>query len=504
MPWLLLIWVFLWATAVGALNVTESDDAVTVDTGSRPSFVVSIAKTDGTITSIVYDGAQYVTAEQKSNIASGLNTATVSYETIGDVVVVSVVADDDDFDLTNYFIKDGDSIIYQGTYTVSEPSIGELRFLYRLYNLTGSWPEGTVSDTLSSGTVMEKDSSNRATEDQRYCAYSDEVYACMVVPLVQSREKGSGGPFHRDIDLNYGGTYNALSYYMNSGHVQMDPFYRYRFHGPYLLHFGSSVPKVDSLNVSFYANLGLKGYLNSTGRGVLTGRTTGVEEGFAAVIGLNNTDHQFWATAGDNGTFTAKHIPAGTYTMTLYQEEFVAATATVSIPSAGATTTKDIQATSTPFEFLNGDKFLRMRPSDTRMSDWNPGTFVVGKHEVGDFPMCLWKEINSPAAIQFSLDKALNSTATIRVATTIYYAGGRPEITVNDDDCGTPDSPNSIDTRSVTHGAYRGYGEVYECLIPAGNLLAGLNNVSIAVASGHTGDDYLSPFFILDAIELFY
>ncbi|GKZ46227.1 hypothetical protein AbraIFM66951_009138 [Aspergillus brasiliensis] len=477
MPWVLLIWVFLWATAVGALNVTESDDAVTVDTGSRPSFVVSIAKTDGTVTSIVYDGAQYVTAEQKSNIASGLNTATVSYKTIGDVVVVSVVADDDDFELANYFIfRHGDSIIYQGTYTVSEPSIGELRFLYRLYNLTGSWPEGTVSDTLSSGTVMEKDvwlGTDGLTHSKAVLFVQPRDGRPEILRLY--REKGSGGPFHRDIDLNYGGTYNALSYYMNSGHVQMDPFYRYRFHDPYLLHFGSSVPKVDSLNVSFYANLGLKGYLNSTGRGVLTGRATGVEEEFSAVIGLNNTDHQFWATAGDNGTFTAKHIPAGTYTMTLYQEEFVAATATVSIPSAGATATKDIQATSTvltqdrktifqlgyydgqPFEFLNGDKFLRMHPSDTRMSDWNPGTFVVGKNEVGDFPMCLWKEINSPAAIQFSLDKVLNSTATIRVATTIYYAGGRPEITVNDYDCGTPDSPNSIDTRSVTHGAYRGY-----------------------------------------------
>ncbi|RAL12661.1 galactose-binding like protein [Aspergillus homomorphus CBS 101889] len=141
-----------------------------------------------------------------------------------------------------------------------------------------------------------------------------------------------------------------------------------------------------------------------------------------------------------------------------------------------------------------------MRPSDTRMLNWKARTFVVGKHVVGDFAMCLWEEMNSPAVVQISLGDALYSNASIRVATTIYFAGGRPAVTVNYYDCGTPASPNSLDTRSVTHGAYRGYGEIYECLIPAGNLLSGLNNVSIAVASVHSGDEYLSPVFILDAI----
>lgn len=38
------------------------------------------------------------------------------------------VANNADFDLTHYMVfKDGDASIYMGTYTVSEPSIGEVR-----------------------------------------------------------------------------------------------------------------------------------------------------------------------------------------------------------------------------------------------------------------------------------------------------------------------------------------------------------------------------------------
>ncbi|KAE8313986.1 hypothetical protein BDV41DRAFT_576116 [Aspergillus transmontanensis] len=108
-------------------------------------------------------------------------------------------------------------------------------------------------------------------------------------------------------------------------------------------------------------------------RGALTGKASGLQPGFPAVIGLNNNDYQFWVSADDYGTFTAKHIPSGTYEMALYQQEFAAATTTVSIKPGGATATQNIQATSTviatkrntifqlgeydgqPFEFLNGD-----------------------------------------------------------------------------------------------------------------------------------------------------
>lgn len=41
-----------------------------------------------------------------------------------------------------------------GTYTVSEPTVGELRFIYRLTNLPVAYKEGSVSD-ISGGTAIE-------------------------------------------------------------------------------------------------------------------------------------------------------------------------------------------------------------------------------------------------------------------------------------------------------------------------------------------------------------
>ena len=70
-------------------------------------------------------------------------------------MVVKCVADNADFDLTHYYIfEDGTSLIYMGTYTVSEPSIGELRYIYRLTGLTAAYKEGDVSNT-NGGTAIE-------------------------------------------------------------------------------------------------------------------------------------------------------------------------------------------------------------------------------------------------------------------------------------------------------------------------------------------------------------
>lgn len=110
--------------------------------------------------------------------------------------------------------------------------------------------------------------------------------------------------------------------------------------------------------------------------------------------------------------------------------------------------------------------------------------------------MALFKAVNSPQAISFSLSSAITVSATIRIATTLAFAGGRPGVSVNGYACATPAAPTAIDSRGVTRGAYRGYGEVYDCAIPAGNLVKGANTVSISVVSGSSGDAYLSPNFV--------
>lgn len=124
------------------------------------------------------------------------------------------------------------------------------------------------------------------------------------------------------------------------------------------------------------------------------------------------------------------------------------------------------------------------------------------------FPMALFQSVNSPQTLTFSLGAAISAPAYFRTATTLAFAGARPLVTVNSYSCGTPASPTKIDSRGVTRGAYRGLGEVYNCTIPAGTLVAGTNTITISVASGSSGDTYLSPnivsffFFFLLSLRI--
>lgn len=112
---------------------------------------------------------------------------------IGNYVIVKCVADSSSFDLTHYMVfKDGEANIYMGTYTVSEPSIGEvsypllhyaathirvsyfellrsecscvssiqLRFIFRLTGLEDMYPAysyGNVADTAGGSAVEGSD-----------------------------------------------------------------------------------------------------------------------------------------------------------------------------------------------------------------------------------------------------------------------------------------------------------------------------------------------------------
>jgi rhamnogalacturonan endolyase len=108
---------------------------------------------------------------------------------------------------------------------------------------------------------------------------------------------------------------------------------------------------------------------------------------------------------------------------------------------------------------------------------------------------------NNPLTIKFSgTDTA---AATLRVGTTLSFAGCRPSVVVNSYSPATPAAPTKIDSRGLTRGAYRGFGEVYNFDIPAGTLISGSNSITISCTSGNSGDGFLAPNIILDAIELF-
>lgn len=60
----------------------------------------------------------------------------------------------------------------------------------------------------------------------------------------------------------------------------------------------------------------------------------------------------------------------------------------------------------------------------------------------------------------------------------------------------TPPAPTNLNSRGVTRGAYRGFGEVYDVEIPEGTIVEGDNTVTISVVSGNSGEEFLSPNFV--------
>ncbi|KAI0198277.1 polysaccharide lyase family 4 protein [Astrocystis sublimbata] len=520
------------------ISVSETETSYTVDTESQYKFLVTIDRASCDITSLSFYGQEHQFQGTKSHIASGLGgDVSVTYTTSpsGDTVTFACEVANDAFDLTHYMVfRNGAANIFMGTSTNAEPSIGELRYIFRLTGLEAAYPFGDVSATAGGEAVEGSDvfnvggetrskfySSERFIDEKVYCATDAgaSVHACFLRPNHQATEKSSGGPFFRDISLNFGGDYHSVTYYMNSGHTNTEAF-RTGFHGPYVFAMTrSGIPSADSTDVSFFDDLGLKNYVPVSGsRGTVQGTATGVSSDFPIVVHWHNDDFQFWTYASAAGEFTSPPMPAGTYTMKLYQDEFLAATQTVEV-SAGETAASDIAADAAaltqerttifqlgdydgqPTDFLNAENQLRMHPSDKRMADWAPGT--VASTETAAWPMAMFKSVNDGQNITFAFDGAVDSVSTLRIATTLAFAGARPQGTVNGFACPAPAAPAKIDSRGVTRGAYRGNGEVYECEVPAGTLVSGDNTVTINVISGSSGDTFLSPNVVFDAVELF-
>ena len=513
--------------ALCAFGYTTSGNNFVIDAGSANPLIFSVSKSSCDINSIRYRGTELQYGSTGSHIGSGLGSATVSVSQISGssrYIKVTCVTST----LTHYMVvREGESIIYMATYITAQPAIGELRFIARLLpsQLPGEHPFGEVSNTNGASSTVEGSdvfivngqtrskfySSERYIDEDSHCVYggSDLKHVCIMTP---QQESSSGGPFFRDINTNNAGASTNLYNYMNSGHVQTEP-YRMGLHGPYVMQFSrSGIPSVKAhANIAdWFGEVGVTGWVPNSGRGRVTGTASGVQSGMQGVVHWYNNAAQYWAKTASNGAFTSPLMKPGTYTMVLYQTEFKIATSTVSV-SAGGTTTQNIAGTfnnqrntiwkigeydGQPTGFRNADKFLRMHPSDSRMSSWGPLTYTVGSSSLYDFPMAVFQSVNNPVTIRFNLNSAISSTATLRIATTLSFAGSRPQINVNGWTGPAPAAPTKIDSRGVTRGAYRGYGEVYTVSIPAGRLVAGSNTITISSISGSSGTTFLSPNFV--------
>jgi rhamnogalacturonan endolyase len=520
--------------AVPAFGITTVGSNYVVDTGA--DVVFKVARSNADITSITYQGteltAPWSITQRYSHYESGLSstgtTITTNVDLAGGIAILA--ATDSGLGVTQYYVaRAGYDNIYMATYAgwASPPSPGEMRYIFYLdrsifnvdpySDINGATAiEGSdVFQNTSTGLTYSKFySSQRNIDDPYHGVIGSGVGAFM---MIGSREKGSGGPFFKDI-AEQGTGAEELYNYMYSGHEQTEAF-RPGLQGPYALEItnGSAPVPVD---YSFMDNLGITGWVDASGRGAIGGNAIGVPGGYPVTVALSNDTAQYWAYADPSGAYSISGVLAGTYTETLYANELAVGSQVVTI-SAGGTTSADIQDTApvstpiwsigtfdgTPNEFLNEPALNTEHPSDPRLAPWNNVTYVIGTNATSDWPAAQWKDVNNDNKIVFNLTPDQAALAnTVRIAITDAFAGARPQIAVN---AGQPyawtsalpapsSQPNS---RSITRGTYRGNNTTFTYNIPVSALVAGTNTIDISVNSGTAGTGFLSPAIVYDAID---
>ncbi|KAF4814814.1 Rhamnogalacturonate lyase A [Colletotrichum tropicale] len=512
----------LWGAADAAFGLAAGN-STTYKVDTNGGLVFEVNKANGDITSLFYNGVEYQGTSKMSQINSGLGASTVTAETVGGVVKITVKAGSQP--LTHYYVaKPDDPTIYMATHITGEIAPGELRWLARLRRaaVPTGW-HGDVAD-LDGCTAFEgKDTfrcadnttrckmytSDRFIDDKVHGVTGNDVGVWMIMPG-NAYEHSAGGPFMRDINSQSTGD-QELYWYMNSGHVRTEPW-RFGLLGPYAMRFTTGAQPSADLDTSFFDALNIDGYVPDSGRGSVSGTATGVAGNFETAVHWFNSDAQYW-TKATGGKFTSPLMKPGTYTMKLYRDEFPVAEDNVTI-TAGCKITKDIASTEAkpsviwrigefdgkPTELKNGDKIERMHPSDARMESWG-GTYTVGKSQAKDFPMALFAKAGGVATVDFNLAGDQLDGVVLRVGTTLSFKGGRPSAKINDWQASDPGAPTLIDSRGVTRGAYRGFGDVYTWDVPASALKQGANTLTLGVLG--TGDvEFLSANYIVDAIEL--
>lgn len=320
------------------------------------------------------------------------------------------------------------------TYITEQPSVGELRYIFRgrgsvlvnvpaysdIRNNVGAVESSDVFK-LANGYTVSKYYGNVQAKDLTIGGATGNGVG--VFMAYGSRETSSGGPFFRDIQFQ-SGTDTEIYNYMNSGHNQTD-IRRVGLHGPYALCLTSgTTPSVP--NLSWMSSLGLKGWIYDRGKVVLNG-LSGMKSGYTYTIGFANDTAQYWASTTTTGSAVRDGIKPGTYTMTVYKNELEVYQESVTVTANSVTTVhtrtiNDPDNTAviwrigtwdgTPLEFLNGGNIPLWHPSDPRNADWNVGTYAVGSGD-GLFPAAQFRLINSPITITFNLTAEQAASAHI-------------------------------------------------------------------------------------------
>ena len=512
------------APARAAFGVAKNGANYSVDSGAGLLFWVD--GKNGDITSLQLNGRELNSPVKRSHIGSGLGASTVTTATYGASTIKITVSTDT---LTHYYmVRKGENIIYMATYIAAEPSVGELRWITRLQ--TGVVPGSPMPSDLrgTTGPIESKDVFGLPNGQTRSKYYGNDRAMDLSVRGATgngvgvwmnygNRESASGGPFFRDIQ-HQTGDQQELYNYMNSGHNQTEPFRTGVLHGPYALIFtdGSPPPAWIDTRWIYAQNLNLTGWVQH--RGYVKGKASGVPAGFQGVIGFSNATSQGWCVIDpDTGNFSSPWLKPGDYTMTLYKGELAVASQAVKIGQSTVPVVRNIASTEfvaattlwrigewdgTPAGFMNGANIPWMHPSDSRQSTWGSTNFVVGSSAWNTFPALQWKDVNNSTSIQFDLAANQMMPLTLRVGITGAFAGGRPQIKVNNWTSPAPPASSQPNSRSLTIGTYRGNNATFTTNIPASALKAGTNTINLTVISGSSGAGFLSPGVAYDCVEL--
>lgn len=492
----------------------------------------------GDVTSVEYKGqemlASYWDTSRYSHYESGLSGLTnVSYTIGGDDEWILVTADDSTYGVVQYYaVRNGDDNIYMASYVTSG---AQGRFLAYLDDDVFTNIEEASNISNNVGVVEGSDVFVDADGTTRSKFYNDRrmieniqhgvtggtrgstVGAWM---FMGNREHGAQGPFHKIIDFQTtGGAVEIYNVLFSSGHASIEPV-RYGLMGPYSLQFNDGSTPAEP-GCSWMAELDLQGWISDSERGAVSGIATGMTSGNETVIGLRNSEAQYWAIADPaTGAFSIDGVQAGTYEMTLYDQELEVGFRTVTVV-AEENLVVDISNTyftpgatwrigewdGTPGDFQNADQIWTMHPSDVRMA-WGDSVFVVGADSTLDWQLAQFRDVNNSQVIEFTLTAAEAAAAqTLRIGLTLGTNGGRNRIYVNEGETyawtsGIPNASAQVGGRSITRGTYRGFNQEYTYDIPASALTAGTNTIRLEVVSGSGGTGFLSPAVVYDAIDL--
>ena len=514
------------AGAATAFGYTNSGGYYTVSTGAGLTF--KIHQSTGGMTSLNINGTELQpSGTNESHVESGIPSPTVSAQQTGNYIIITVSTSAwyGSGTLRHYYVAaSGQNNIYMATYVGSAGEVRWIQYLNRSILASINTPSdvngGTAIESadidLVNGQTRSKYYSNRQAKNLTPRGVTGSGLG--VYMAYGTRESSSGGPFFRDIEQQGTSASVEVYNYMWSGHNDTEAQRLGVLYGPYALMVGgTSTPAAPDM--SFMYNFGFTGSVAASGRGYVVGAASGVTSGAAITVGWANATAQYWAVPGSNGDFSSPLMKPGSYTQTLYQGELAVATRTVTVTAGGATTGQNITSAwltpaspvfrigtwdGTPSGFLNSANLTSMHPSDTRNASWGPVTYTVGSSSAAQFPSYQWKAINNPSTVRFTLSSSQIAARTVRIGITAAYAGGRPQITVNNWTSAGPAASTQPNSRSLTIGTYRGNNALYAFAVPASAFVTGTNTMTITVISGSAGlGGYLSPGYSYDCVEMY-